>query len=46
MKIMDDFHYDWKPPQNRPVVSKDEWDKKEDTGKFMKNALHAQWYGN
>jgi len=24
------------------VVSKDEWDTKEDTGKSMKNALHVQ----
>jgi len=27
------------------VVNKDEWDTKEDTGKSMKNALHAQRYG-
>jgi len=27
------------------VVSKDEWDTKEDTGKFMKNALHVQRLG-
>jgi len=27
------------------VVSKDEWDTKEDTGKSMKNALHVQRYG-
>ena len=26
------------------VVSKDEWDTKEDTGKSMKNALHILWY--
>jgi len=26
-------------------VNKDEWDTKEDTGKSMKNALHAQQYG-
>jgi len=27
------------------VESKDEWNTKDDTGKSMKNALHAQWYG-
>jgi len=27
------------------VVSKDEWDTKEGTGKSMKNALHVQWHG-
>jgi len=27
------------------VVSKDEWDTKEGTGEFMKNALHVRWYG-
>jgi len=27
------------------LVSKDEWDTKEGTGKSMKNALHVQWYG-
>jgi len=27
------------------VVSKDKWDTKEGTGKSMKNALYAQWYG-
>ena len=26
------------------AVSKDEWDTKEDTGKFMKNALDVLWY--
>ena len=25
------------------TVSKDEWDTKEDTGKFMKNALYILW---
>jgi len=27
------------------LVSKDEWDTKEGTGKSMKNLLHVQWYG-
>jgi len=27
------------------VVSKSEWDTKEDTGKSMKNTLHVQQYG-
>jgi len=27
------------------MVSKDEWDTKEGTGKSMKNALYAQQYG-
>jgi len=27
------------------VLSKDEWDTKEGTGKSMKNALHVQQYG-
>jgi len=27
------------------MVSKDEWDTKEGTGKSMKNALHVQWCG-
>jgi len=27
------------------VVSKDEWDTKEGTGKSMKNALYVQWHG-
>jgi len=26
------------------MMSKDEWDTKEGTGKSLKNALHAQWY--
>jgi len=26
------------------MVSKDEWDTKEDTGKSMKNALYLLWY--
>jgi len=36
------FCYKWKPsPQSRHfVMSKDEWDTKEDTDKSMKNALH------
>jgi len=27
------------------MVSKDEWDTKEVTGKSIKNVLHVQWYG-
>ena len=41
MKNTDDFHYEGKPScatTKSPLfaVSKDEWDTKEDTGKFMK----------
>jgi len=49
MKITDDFCYKWKPscaglPQNPTLfmVSEDEWDTKEVTGKFMKNVLYVQ----
>jgi len=47
MKIMDDFYYEWKPSHAYHkiyifVMSKDKWDTK---GKFMNNALYAQWYG-
>jgi len=47
MKITDDFHYEWKPSRayhkiDTFVVSKDEWNTKEDPGKSMKNALHVQ----
>jgi len=49
MKIMDDFHYEWKPSHayNKIdiFVSKDEWDTREGTGKSMKNALHVQQCG-
>ena len=43
---MDDFCYEKKPSCATAkstffVVSKDEWDTKEDTGKSMKNALYA-----
>ena len=46
---MDDFHYEGNPPRATAklkffVVSKDEWDTKEDTGKFMKNALYILRY--
>ena len=49
MKNMDDFHYKGKPScaitkSTFFIVSKDEWDKKEDTGKSMKNALYVLWY--
>ena len=44
MKNTDRFHYEGKPScattkSTLFVVSKDEWDTKEDTGKSMKNAL-------
>ena len=47
MKNTDDFQYEGKPsllPPNRHffVVSKDEWDTKEGTGKSMKNAAVCQ----
>ena len=32
------------PNQHFFAVSKDEWDTKEDTGKFMKNALYVLRY--
>ena len=46
MKNTDDFCYEGKPSRATTkltlfVVSKDEWDTKEDTGKSMKNALHV-----
>ena len=46
MKITNDFH---KPSRATAkltpvVVSKDEWNTKEDTGKSMKNALYVLWY--
>ena len=45
----DDFHYEGKPSRAIAkstlfAVSKDEWDTKEDTGKFVKNALYVQRY--
>ena len=48
-KNMDDFHYEGKPSRAITkstifAVSEDEWDIKEDTGKFMKNALHVLRY--
>ena len=49
MKSMDDFHYEGKPScvtaKSTPfAVSKGEWDTKENTGKFMKNALYLLHY--
>ena len=53
MKNMDDFRFEGKPsrshakstPLSTPfLVSKDEWDTKEDTGKSMKNALYVLRY--
>ena len=46
MKNTDNFRYEGKPPRAitksiLSVVSKDEWDTKEDTGKSMKNALYV-----
>ena len=46
---MNDFHYEGKPSCATAMltpfaVSKDEWDTKEDTGKFMKNALYVLRY--
>ena len=45
MKNMDDFRFEGKPLRATAkstlfAVSKDEWDKKEDTGIPMKNALY------
>jgi len=50
MKITDDFRYKRKPSHTYHnidtfVVSKDEWETKEGTGKSMKNELHVQRYG-
>ena len=49
IKDMDTFHYEGKLSHATAkltlfAVSKDEWDKKEDTGKSMKNALYVLWY--
>jgi len=49
MKIMDDLPYKWKPSHayhkiNTFLVSKGEWDTKEDPGKSIKNALYVQRY--
>ena len=46
MKNINDFHYEGKPSHATTkstlfAVSKDEWDKKEDSGKSMKNALYV-----
>ena len=51
MQKMDDFHYEGKPLHATAkltlfAVSKDEWDTKEDTGKFMKNVLYTLQYAN
>jgi len=42
MKITDDFHYKLVPATKSILfmVSKDEWDTKEGTGKSMKTALY------
>ena len=45
----DDFRFEGKPSRARAkstpfLVSKDEWDTKEDTGKSLKNALHVLRY--
>ena len=49
MKSMDDFHCERKPSHATAksipfTVSKDEWDTKEDTGKYIKNALYVLRY--
>ena len=49
MKNTDDFQYERKPSRVTTkwilfVVSKDEWDTKEDAGKSMKNALYVLRY--
>ena len=51
MKNMKDFRYGGKGKPSRAtikstlfIVSKDEWDTKEDTGKSMKNALYILQY--
>ena len=49
MKNTDNFHYKGKPSRATTksklfTVNKDEWDTKEDIGKFMKNALYILWY--
>ena len=49
MKNTDNFCYEGKPSRATAkstlfVVSKDEWDTKEDTGKSMKNALYVLRY--
>jgi len=37
MKIMDDFHFEWKPSHvyHKSTVGKDEWDTKEGIGKSI-----------
>ena len=49
MKNTDDFHYKGKPSHATTkltffAVSKDEWDTKEDIGKYIKNAQYALQY--
>ena len=43
---MDYFRYEGKPSrttsESTPYSQQDEWDTKEDTGKYMKNALYVQ----
>ena len=46
MKSTDNFHCEGKPSRAtvKSAVNKDEWDRKEDTGKSMKNALYVLRY--
>ena len=49
MENTDDFCYKGKPLRATTkstlfAVRKDEWDTKEDTGKYMKNVLYVLWY--
>jgi len=44
------YNFEWKPSCayhkiDTFTVSKDEWDTKEGTGKYMKNALHVEQDG-
>ena len=46
MNNMDDFHYEGKPSRAtaKSTPFADEWDTKEGTSKFLKNALYVLWY--
>ena len=48
MKTTDNFHYEGKPSRSTTkslfAISKNEWDTKVDTGKFMKNTLYVLRY--
>ena len=50
MKNNENFHYKgsrhvcYRQIDTSFTVSKDEWDKKEDTGKSTKNTLYVMWY--